>query len=241
MPFKIGDGDEQVERMAVRQQHRPALAGRHRVEGVEDQRRENLPAKGRFEPAGADEAGQFHPHFLARVRRDRALHRIAGPPRRHPDQRRRPEFCERAGRAGVGIEQAVDIGIVEPQVGQRLQRLAGLDRLRQKDAIDAAGAGPGDNVRQHAQPHPAGFLHIGKQLVIDGLAACLRLHAVMIGAAGARQPPYLLGDAMHVNGQADAAIADQPKPEFPLLHGVNVAERRQLVEGLSGAEIGPDR
>ena len=54
-------------------------------------------------------------------------------------------------RPRVGIEQHVDVGALEPQPGQRLERLAGMDRLGEEHAVDPAGAGPGDDVGQHPQ------------------------------------------------------------------------------------------
>ncbi len=56
MAFEIGHGDEQVERMAFGQQRRPAIGRGHGVERIEQHGGEDLPAKGRFEPARADEA-----------------------------------------------------------------------------------------------------------------------------------------------------------------------------------------
>ncbi len=132
--------------------------------------------------------------------------------RGHPHKRRRPEFGERAGGPGVRVEQAVDIGIVEPEVGQGFQRLAGFDRLREENAVDAACTGAGDDVGHDAQADAALRLDRAEQRAIDRLAAAARLRIVMIGAAGAGQPPHFLGDAMHVDGQADAAIADQREP-----------------------------
>lgn len=142
MALEIGDGDEQVERMPGGEQGRAALRRRHRIERIHQHARENLPAKGRLEPARADEAGEFVPHLLARIGRDSALDRVAGAARRHPHERGGPEFGERAGGAGVGVKQPIDVGIVEPHVGQRIERLAGFDRLGQENAIDAACARP---------------------------------------------------------------------------------------------------
>ena len=49
----------------------------------------------------------------------------------------------RTFQARGGIDQFVDIGHLEPQVGQRFERLAAFDGLRQKNAVDAACACPG--------------------------------------------------------------------------------------------------
>ncbi len=55
MAFEIRDGDEQVQRVPLGQQRRPALCRFHRVEGVQHHAGEDFAAKGRFEPSGADE------------------------------------------------------------------------------------------------------------------------------------------------------------------------------------------
>ena len=48
---------------------------------------------------------------------------------------------------------------------------------------------------------------------VAGMAGCMEV------AAGARQVPHLLGHAMHVNGEADPAVADKTDPQFLLPHG----------------------
>ena len=80
------------------------------------------------------------------------------------------------------------------------------------NAVDAACTGAGDDVGHDAQADAALRLDRAEQCAVDRLAAAARLRIVMIGAAGAGQPPHFLGDAMHVDGQADAAIADQREP-----------------------------
>src|SRR3546814_18787399 len=49
--------------------------------------------------------------------------------------------------------------------------------------------------------------------------------------AGAGQMPDFLGDAVHVDSQADPAIADQCEPEFPLFHGVESCRGRWTCRG----------
>src|SRR5690606_14241955 len=49
------------------------------------------------------------------------------------------------------------------------------------------------------------------------LAAAFRRFAVARGTAGAGEAPDLLGDAVHVDREADPAIADQRQPQFPLM------------------------
>ncbi len=87
MPAEIGDGDEQVERLPVRQQPRPARRGRHRVKRVEDQSGEQLAAERRFEPARADEVRQLGADLVARSGLDQLVDVVATAPRRHPGDR----------------------------------------------------------------------------------------------------------------------------------------------------------
>src|SRR3546814_5365535 len=56
-------------------------------------------------------------------------------------------------------------------------------------------------------------------------------HVVMERPAGAGQMPDFLGDAVHVDSQADPAIADQCEPEFPLFHGVESCRGRWTCRG----------
>ena len=49
------------------------------------------------------------------------------------------------------LDQRLDIGGIEPQVGERLEALPGGDRLRQEHAVEPARARPGDDVDEHAQ------------------------------------------------------------------------------------------
>ena len=52
----------------------------------------------------------------------------------------------------------------------------------------------------------------------------------MKGAAGAGEPPDLLGDAVHVHGEADSPVTDEGEPKFFLTHGRTVAGERRVVE-----------
>jgi hypothetical protein len=49
-------------------------------------------------------------------------------------------------------------------------------------------------------------------------------------ATGRCKPPDLLGHAMHVNREADAAIADEGQPQFFFAHSCSVAKHRTIVE-----------
>ena len=94
------------------------------------------------------------------------------------------------------------------------------DRLGEQDAVDAPGRRPGDDVGQHAD------IGMGRQLVeqldIDLLAVLRGEHrhagAQLAAQRGAVQLPNLLGDAVHIDGKADPAVADQREAKFLVAH-----------------------
>ncbi len=205
---EIGDGDEQVERLAVGQQPLAGGRMRHRVECVEDRVEQPLAPERRLEPAPAHEPLELGAHLVARARLDGLVDRLAAM-RDHPGDRDRPDLGE-AMRGGVfGIEQRLDIGVAHPQFGQRIERLASGDRLREEHRVDPARARARDDVDEHAQPDAGGVLDFLEQRAIDALAAAVGGFAIARGAAGAGRGADLLGDAMHVDREADPAIADE--------------------------------
>src|SRR5690606_11207833 len=74
-----------------------------------------------------------------------------------------------------------------------------------------------DDVGKDAQLDIAMLRDRGEQVAIDAARPGDRL-AVVKGARGRGEPPYLLGDAVHVNGEADAAIANQGEAQFLFPH-----------------------
>ena len=154
--------------------------------------------------------------------------------RGHPHKRRRPEFGERAGGPGVRVEQAVDIGIVEPEVGQGFQRLAGFDRLREENAVDAACTGAGDDVGHDAQADAALRLDRAEQ----------RAQQVCGGDTAARQNRF----AHRLAGQPLARLQAVPEQRGDLGHAMLfltalVLGQRQatLIDIARRAQIGRER
>ena len=139
---------------------------------------------------------------------------------------RLPHYVRRIKAGGINlrprirIEQHIDVGAFQPQFGQRFQRLPGMDRLRKEHAVDAARAGPGDDVGKDAQFERMGFFEMAQQPVVDRLrAACGNRLPVPVQLAGADRLPHLFRHPMHVDGQADAAVTDERDPQFLLPHG----------------------
>ena len=231
MADEIGYRHEQVERLARRQQSGPAFGFPDCRERVPDQAAEYLAAKWRCEPASADKAGELHLDLFARFLRNRLFDRAALAAERHPRDRFGPEFGKARQRPGIGIKQLVDIGGVEPQVGQRIQRLARENGLRQKYAVDPPGTGPGDDVRQHAKSGTGFCLQPFQYIIIDSAAALVDARAVMKVPARLRQFPDFLGDPVHVDRQTDTAVADQGQSEFFLPHAAKLQDGRKGASG----------
>jgi len=106
--------------------------------------------------------------------------------------------------------------------------------MGQEHPVDAARAGAGNNVGDDAQAKLRLFERRGENVLIDGLAGAVRGVRVISGSEIPARPgemPNLLGDAMHVDGKTDAAIADQRQPQFLLSHDGKMARRGALVDG----------
>ncbi len=220
---EVGDGHEQVERQAGRDQRRSRGQGGHRGERVEDVAREVRAREGRLEPAAADQAAEFAPHLVAHGRLD-LLEQLGVAAAREPDQRLGIDFAPARGGRGVGVEQAIDVGLGQPEFGQRAEILAGRDRVREEDRVDAARRRAREDIDDDLE-----LLRVadaGEQIVVDALAVGQRFRLlIMEGAAGAHQFPNLLADAVHVDGEADPAVAHQRQPQFLLAHGKAFAWR----------------
>ena len=148
---------------------------------------------------------------------DRLVDRAAALARQGPGERHRRALGESADPADFRIEQAVDVGGLEPEVGQGIERAAGGDRFGQEDGVDAARAGAGEDVDEDPQLDLAlGGERFEESPVSPFAAAVFRFPGV-VGAAGAGEPPHLLGNAVHIDRQADPAVADegQTKLFFP--------------------------
>ena len=236
--LEVSGGDKQVERVARRQQRRAGLARGHGVERFGQQARKTRPAERRFEPARPDEARQlvahFGPGFPGHAGRDGIA--LAGQQPAH--QRRRPELGETRPWPRVGIEQNIDIGVIEPELRQRLQRLAGVDRLGEENPVDPAGACARDNVGQHSDPQPLAGLDHAQEPAVD------RRSGTALGVSGEKSParprqlPDLLGHPVHIDRQADAAVADKRDAEFLLAHvGPNGRARRAALAPVAPAPL----
>ena len=219
VPRKVGCSDEQVDGVAGRKQRRIGLSRCHRIQGLAQQLGKTQPAKRRFEPARADQARELGPHFAPGFGRDAGRDEIARALEQPVNDGHGPELGNARSGPGIGIKQHVHVSPVQPEPGQRLKALPGMKRLGQEHAIDSARTGPGDDIGQDPQAQFEMALDPVKQAFVNRFRAAAHRRAAMESAAGAGQFPQLLGHAVHVNGKADTAVADQGDAEFLLAHG----------------------
>ena len=142
---EVGDGDEQVERLVIGQQRRALRPLLHRVERVEQEVGELGPAEGRREPGRAHEIGELGLDLGAVGRLDGLVDR-AGALGQRPGDGNGGELGDARHRVAAGREQFVDVGRIEPQIGQRIERVAGGDGMAEEDRVDPARAGAGEDV-----------------------------------------------------------------------------------------------
>ena len=215
---KVGRGDIEVERMAGRQQRRFHRARSHGREGAFEHAREAEARERRFEPPAANQVRHLAFDLGLRFGGHRIGQIAAGPAEQPGGEGLRPHLRKPPFEARCRVDQFVDIGQFEPQVGQRFERLARMDRLREEHGIDPARARAAHDIGEHAQ---AQVMFVGdplEQRAID------RFHAAAGGplrveiATGAGQLPQLARHAMHIDGQAHSAVADQRYPQFLLTH-----------------------
>ncbi len=139
-----------------------------------------------------------------------------------------------SARPRLGGKELADVGMVEPQVAQSRRRQIVAQCARQHRAVDAARRRSGDDIDDHPQLDLAA--EFAQQIEIDCFAVVFRVVGVdKIGeggvrplgpvgdlvqrARGANELEYFLGDAVHVDGERNAAEAHQRKPKLFLLHG----------------------
>src|SRR5690606_26012176 len=112
---------------------------------------------------------------------------------------------------------------------QRIERLAGRHGMGEENGVDSAGACPGEDVDEDAEVSVRLELDPAEQMGIDlfRLAGCVRAARRAVDVlAGPRQPPDFLRDAVHVDGEADTAIAYQGDPQLLLAHRRSVLSAR---------------
>ena len=212
---KVGDGDIKVERLRLGKERRTARLPIHRIERVENEVREIRPAEGWREPFRADEIGELRADLGPVLRFDGLVDR-PGALGKGPGDRHRGGFGEARDAADLGIEQLVDIGGSQPQIRQRLDRAPLGDGVREEDGVDPAGARPGQDVDIDAQVQVAAFADRPQKIAIGPALGRFIVRMEQLARLGGA--PDLLGDAVHVDGEADAAVADERDPKLFLTH-----------------------
>ena len=136
------------------------------------------------------------------------------------------------GEESVTGEQDRHVAFVKPELPETIQRTSPGQATGQADPVDAAGRGTRDDVQHHGERialvgqrvergeiglltvviRPA--LHLGRTGE-PALRIKIRLRiGVIERSCGAHELVKLLGHAVHVDGQRDTAVADQPQPDL---------------------------
>ena len=218
MTMKIRGRDRQVEWVSGGQERFAARCAGHRVQRIGQQAGKTDPGEWRLEPPTAHEAAQLASHVLTHFGGHAFGDPASGSRQNHFDERGCPEFRRRSPAAGSRIQQPVDVRIFQPQIGKRFERLPGVNCLREENSIDPACACAGNDVGKKPQLWPARVVNIGQQVVVDMFAIATVRCAGMKSTAGARELPQLLGDAMHIYGKADPAVAHKSDAKLLLTH-----------------------
>jgi hypothetical protein len=224
----VGQRHEQVERLTGREQRGARTFGAHGRHGVVHQTGHHPPIERGLEPARAHERRKLLPHLHVG---DRA--KAAGAAHR-PQQGLKEPLAPGAG-ARVWRQQDRDIRVLEPQVAQRTHRQIVAERTRQHGAVDAAGRRACDDIDDHAQLDAAA--DVAQQLEIDVLGVIFRVVGIdaieerrfcppgavcdrMQRARGAHQFQDFLGDAVHIDGERNAAEANERNAKFLFAQGL---------------------
>ena len=216
---EIGERDKKVEGQIGRHQRGTGMIGlAHRFQSGQQLAQQMLAVKRRLEPARTGEQRQLVEDF-----------RIAEHQAAEARARSQPQNGPHIGLAPgigtfLGIEQARDIGFVEPEIAEMVDAQVMGQRTAEDDAVDSAGRCAGDYVDHDSQIDMfAQFLkqfEIGMLAVVFGIAGAdivgkaprgpgLTLWQYMVGSRSPHEFEDLLHHAMHIDGERDAAEADQ--------------------------------
>ena len=219
MTAEIGGCDEQVDRIAFGQQRLARWLSRHALERLAKHSGKARTGKRRFEPASPHQPRYFVADFGPGLRRNALAHRIAATAEKPFRDRLSPDLGVTPHGFSIGICELTDIRVLEPQVGQGLERLPRGDGLSQEDRVDTTSARTGEDVRHDPQAQVAPLLDpLEKGVIGCGRAIELFRFRAVESATGTGKLPDLLGDAVHVDCKADAAIAHKGKSQFLLAH-----------------------
>src|SRR3546814_4403071 len=120
------------------------------------------------------EIGELGANLIAMRRFDRFVHRAAALARQRPGDRHGRRLGETRDRMDSGVEEAVYVGLVQPELGQRVERAPRRNRIGEEGGVDAAGARPGQYI---AQDPKLDYALVGdgfEQLVVDVMTAAGR-------------------------------------------------------------------
>jgi hypothetical protein len=224
----VGKRHEEVERMSRRQQRSRGFPRRaHRGYRVIHQPRHDAAGQRRPEPARAHQQRELLAHLHVA---DRGQHACFGGA---PEKGLEEPFAPHA-RTRVRRKQHRDIGIVEPEIAHCRHRQVVTERARQHRAVDAAGRRTGNDVDNDAELQDAA--DVAQEFEVNGLSVVFRVSGIRpVGECGlcaarpvgdgvqrgrgTHQLQDLLGDTMHIDGERNAAEADQRNAKLFLAQG----------------------
>ena len=185
---EVRGGDEQLELVVFGHERRePGRPRRARVHGVQRL----------VEPAR---------HRVAVQRRSRA---------RDQQQAEGPCPPRDPGRAA---QELGDVAALDPDVAQLVLGPIVRERLRQVDAVDAARGRAGDDIDDHARAHAmlVALAHEAEQFPIHALGrrVVVRTESLILERRRLHQAVQLLGRAVHVDGERDAAVQHDGEPDL---------------------------
>ncbi len=153
---------------------------------------------------------------------------------------RTASLLQRRARAS-GASRTLDVAVVEPEIAQAVCRQIVAQGTRQHRAVDAARGRAGNDIDDDAQIDDAADL--AQQLEVDRLGVVLgaatwdgiekrgtgtgrTIRDVVQRRGGAHELQDLLADAMHVDGERNAAKADESNAELFFSHRRPLAAER---------------
>ena len=125
----------------------------------------------------------------------------------------------REPRPRIGIEQHVDVGVLQPQLGSAARGSARWIAWARNTALIPPALAPATMSGSTRSRSP--WLRLDRARAVRGRPRSTPRPALVAAqetAARAGERPDLLGDPVHVDRQADPAVADQRDPQFLLPH-----------------------
>ena len=147
-----------------------------------------------------------------------ARHRVAVQRRSRARDQQQAECSCSPRDPGRAAQELGDVAALDPDVAQLLLGPVVRQRLCQIDAVDAARGRAGDDIDHHARAHAmlVVLLYEAEQPPIHALRrrVVVRTESSVLERRRLHQAMQLLGHAVHVDGERDAAVQHDGEPDF---------------------------